>query len=271
MEFLGKLHDVESIDSELYNTWMAHRFVSPFHYSLMTIEALGGPNQFQQLHEVFQFPLDALRNKFALKVISICVIDIVAFFEKMFPRVEVRHRLNPSEYLILSKAIELLGDVHIDAQTVCDLISDLFFVIPSCEWLLETILVRGVDPGLIGPLVEGVPVLRTAWPTINGFFKRRQSRVFLTQFASHLARVHPDKIAHFSCQAILAALGDIEKENVGLVIESIVRIGKVFPDLSPAADLLLESLNSRFGAYCDGAIQLAVQLLSSQLIANTDP
>ncbi|OHT16847.1 hypothetical protein TRFO_41537 [Tritrichomonas foetus] len=239
--------NIQNAEEELFNVWMVHRFVSPFQYIIDTVDAIGGPSEIIQLHQVFNFPKESLHNKFILRIISLCIIDIVSLYEKKYPPTDKTS--NPSVVLILYSAFDLLKDSLVDKKTVCDFLNDLFYLSP---WVLDSFLVQGCQSDLISTITHGIKVLETSWSALRAIIKspgiKTRTRLFILEFASHLAGTNNNLEANKGCQSIMTTLMSsikVTDENIGLVLDSVVRIYKVFPDLFPIVEKLLQTIKDQ--------------------------
>ena len=249
--FLSNLpRRVQELGYDAFTIWMKHRFVMPFQYVIDTIAALEGPVEFLQLQDAFSFPTEVLHNAVCLKIICVCLLDILALYQELFPVSEVKVKTNASLFLFLQRAIDLLKDPLIDAKEVCAFINDIFFTANRCIWLLDPLLQLGVDDSLIPILTRNVNALAKdplSWNRMIDISSNKatstKTRLFLLVFASYAAEVSPSQEAYDVCFRMLSATREIQsitEENVDKVLASVVRIARVFPDLAGLADSVLE-------------------------------
>jgi hypothetical protein len=275
--FLQDLHPA-SLDDAAFNIWMIHRFIMPFNYSMETISALGGPREIGQLHEIFQFPHDILRNRIALKMIMVCLIDMISFWERLFGTPESKNDPLPSNYLILRKAIDLLNDPFVDPRPVCEFINDVFWTLKTPLKLLEALLLNGFDWNLIPKVVEGVPVLSD--PLIHPSIKKNLGvsahvSLFLFLFVSHLAFVHRTKAHYDLAKAVLGSFGEmtekvivVDSETLPVILDGLVRIAKAFPDMALMVDERIEGIRRSLPSACQmPLIDVALHAIVSHVMA----
>lgn len=263
-------NDYNAVNEEICNEWMIHRFISPFQYSVDTIYALGGPLSIEQLHQVFDLKKEILRNKFLLKIICICLIDYVALYEKLYPHSDKEKNFNGSVVLILYSALDLLKDSLIDKKTMLDFLNDLFFISP---WIFRSFVIQGCDPDLIYTITHGVNYLDTFWGVlqeISKIYGKVQSVLyFVLQFSSHLVDKNRSWRASTSCKEILknAVSLKVNDENLSTVVNSILRIFRVFPDLYAYVDQLLKNINEKVKANSSNPNSLSILNLAFDEIA----
>lgn len=255
-------NEINLINESTYSDWMIHRFISPFQYSVDTVYALGGPINIEQLHQVFDFSKEILHNKYLLQIIFICMIDYIALFEKVYPHSDKEKNFNDSVVLILYSALNLLKDQLIYKNAVYDFLNDLIFISP---WIVKPFIIQGCDTELIYSITHGVSALDTFWNTIKDITKsvcnKQNVLVFILQFVSHLIDMNRSWRANMSCKEILKVMVNhlkVNDENVSIVVDSILRIFKVFPDLYSYIDQLLKAINEQVKSQSSSANSFAI-------------
>lgn len=221
------------INENIFNDWMCLRFVSSFQFSVDTIYTLGGPINIEQLHKIFDFPIDIFHNKYSLQIVLISLIDYVALYEKIYPFNDKDK--NGSVVLILYSAFELLKDSLIEKKIVFNFINDLFIVSP---WIIRPFIFQGCEHELIYSIAHGATVLSTFYVTINDITKKncKSSNVlyFILFLCSYMIDINSGMNNYYICRDVVKYLPNclkVNDENVAMIVHSLMRIFKVFPDL----------------------------------------
>ena len=255
-EFLTNLEQrPQEVDEAAFTTWMVHRFVMPLQYVIDTIDALGGPAEFSQLQDAFIFPSEILHNKYCLKIVCVCMLDMLALYQELFPVGENKSKTNASLFLFLQRGIDLLKDPLIDAHEVCRFINEIFFTTTKPSWLIDAFLLSGSDDSLVSTIAQGVDIFLNpgsgTWKRMDLVYHNKatttKTRIFLLYFASCAIEVSPCQDAYEFCNRALSALKEIQsitEENMDKVLSSLVRISKVFPDLVGLTDMVLERVKA---------------------------
>ena len=97
------------ISEETLNEWRIHHFLNSFHFVIQTMQSFGAPMNLSNLQFVFDLDSSILSNKNALKIIFICVLDIISFDNTVDPQ---------SIYLLFFESISHFADSRIDKETI---------------------------------------------------------------------------------------------------------------------------------------------------------
>jgi hypothetical protein len=274
----------DQIDESVLWQWKLHWFMMPFQYVTDTIVALGGPRDFALLHEVWDFPLAVLRNAYALRIITACLVDLVAFWDKLF-QMDGRPDRTAPELLIVSKAINLLRDPFVDISTIGNFLNSAFVIMCQQVRFFEEFLLCGFDYLLIPKVVESVPFCEELWQLIAHLMKQKVALksdewVFIFQFAAHLAVAHRSMAAHgFFREFLIADLdarsrGSLREETFPRVVDALLCIVTAFPEFADTADCALQMARAAIGA--DGAahrikpiVDAAQQRITAHLLSAT--
>lgn len=252
-EFLIQLADIvfkkefHLITEDTYADWMIHRFISPYQYVVDTIYALGGPLGIEQLHQIFEFPKEVLRNKFLAKIIFICLIDIVALYEKIYPHSEKEKSFNGSVVLVLHSAFDLLKDPLIDSKAVFNFINDLFYISP---WIFKTLIVQGCDVDLIHSITHGATFFNDFMDYICQIINQyaNKNMIFALQFTFELADAYRNSHLNAICREILKSMYSnlkVNDNNAQIVIDSLLKIYRIFPDLYVYVNQMLTAIKNQ--------------------------
>jgi hypothetical protein len=250
----GETFDFDSLTEESVESWMAHRFMSSFDFVFGTISRLGGPSEFAQLHQAWNVPISVLRDRVKLKILSICLLDLAALFEKIRENTDY----NNSVAVIFFKAIDLLKDPLIDAGILCELLDGLLNIVQNPFWLLGMMVNGTIDESLIEIIAKSVPYLRVLLQDarFGELCHKEPGLLLLLPLVSCIAEEYKDVTSYKCCNEVLYALSGgkaivVNEQNLDIVLSCLMRIGRVFPDLCQIIDDILRQTRTEMIARVD--------------------
>ena len=113
MPLLDVLHKIKTNPSEItketLDEWKIHHFLNSFNFVIQTLQCLGAPMNLSNLQFVFEFDQSILCNEYSLKIIFICVLDIISVDSSV---------VEESVILLLFDAIDHFADSRFDRPII---------------------------------------------------------------------------------------------------------------------------------------------------------